>query len=589
MLITFSSALLIFVAVLTVLFLVALLFNRKLKVAKRRSKSGIVNFALLGVCGLLILLMVFQYFWSISVLYFLLYPITVFLLLTAVLYASASKWFYLLILVVLLHLIVLSLWFPPSGIMLTERIPALVALDEAKTWNPKLSKLNSYYNPFPLDIGLFLDFSKITSIMYTDVLNNWLITLFFIIAYDLILFSLVKDVSGSWKVGVLSVLLLMFTPPLALNPQPQWLANFFILIFLFGLFKALKGSPSLSNVILINLSYAVAILIHGTAAIGAVAVSILLLLMLFGRRLGINIATTAQHRSFVILVTISVYVLTLWRWVILGGINSIVAPLMGLVNSILNRVAVSTFSQYVPLYNQFVSPINAYAWSVPISLAFAFLLYQLVNRVKRKSLNVVFLSSLSLAGGALAFGGFLGAIFTASSNLQRYLGYPGMSLLIPVAAVMCAKILRSSSWKVISIGLISIVLFSAIGMFDPALSPQLYHGIESVTAANSADLIEGRTLYNILSGGKSVVSTGEISTAISYLSTVPEPLEKTIPFYAGSLKTDRAMVENLTVGKEAQSNIVYIWTSGILQAANDTLLNVVYNSGRHVAVESGSP
>jgi hypothetical protein len=587
--ISFSSGLLVFVSVLTVVFLVALLFNRRLKGVGWRPKAGIVNYALLGVCGLMILLMVFQYFWSTSVLYFLLYPITVFLLLIAIVYASASKRFYLLILVVLLHLIVLSIWFPPSGISLNERTSAIMMLDEAKTWNPNWNLLNPYYNPFPLDIGLSLVFSKITSIMYTDALGGWIVALFFVIAYDLILFSFVKDVSGRWKVGVLSVLLLMFTPPLALNPQPELLAYFLILVFLFGLFKALKGSPSFSTVILIILSYAVAISIHAVAAIGAVVVSILLLLMLFGRRLGLNIATTARHRYFVCLVTISVYVLTLWRWVVLGGINVIMAPLTALVNSILNRGTVSTFSQYVPLYNQFVSPIGAYAWSVPISLAFAFLLYHVVNRAERKSLNVVFLLSLSLAGGALAFGGFLGSMLTVSSGLQRYLGYVGLSLLIPVAAVACAKILRSSSWKILSLCLILIVLFSAIGICDPALSPQLYPGIKSVSATNSADLIEGHTLYSILSGEKSVVSTYEILTAISYLEIIPEPVNKTINSYAGSLKTHRLMIENLTVYKEAQSNIVYIWTPEILQAANDTLLNVVYNSGRYVAVESGSP
>jgi hypothetical protein len=589
--ISFSSGLLVFVAVLTVVFLVALLFNRRLKGAGWRPKAGIVNYALLGVCGLMILLMVFQYFWGTSVLYFLLYPITVFLLLLALISASASKRFYLLILVVLLHLIVLSLWSPPSGIMLDERTAAIAMLDKTKTWNPNWMLLNPYYNPFPMDLGLSYVFSQITSIIYTDALGGWIVDLFFVIAYDLILFSLVKDISGRWKAGVLSILMLMFTPPLVLNPAPELLAYLLVLVFLLGLFRALKGAPSFSNFMLITLSYTVGILIHAEAAIGAVAVSILLLLMLFGRRLGINIATTAQHRFFVYLVTVSVYVLTIWRWGVLGGITIVETPLISLVNRIINRSAgpVSTLHNYVPLYNQSVSPLIAYAWAVPISLAFAFLLYHVVNHAKRKSLNVVFLLSLSLAGGALVFGGFLGSMLTAVSGLQRYLGYAGLSLLVPVAAVVCAKILRSPSRKIVSLCLIAIVLFSVIAMLDPGLSPQLYPGIQSVTSANSADLIEGNTLYNILSGGKYVVSTYEISTAIGYLSTVSEPLEKTIPFYAGSLKTDRAMIENLTVGKEAQSNIVYIWTPEILQAANDTLLNVVYNSGRYVALESGSP
>jgi len=589
LLITFSFALLVFVALLTALYFALAVFDRRLKGVKREPKARIVNFALLGVCGLMILLIVFQYFWYVtSVLYFLLYPITVSLLLIAIFYASDSKKFHLLTLVVFLHFIVLFLWFPPSGTMLTERTSALVSLDETETWIPGGYLLNSYYSPFPLDLGLLYNFSKITSIAYTNVQSTWVITLFFIVAYDLVLFSFVKDVSGRWKAGVLGILLLMFTPPLALNPQPQWLANLFVLIFIFALFKALKSSPSFSDFILIMLSYVVAILFHGTAAIGASVVIILLILMLCGRRLGINIATTTRHRYFVCLVTVSVYVLTIGGWIVFEKINSVITPLMGLINSILNQGVVdSAFSHYVPLYNQFVSPIGAYAWSVPISLAFAFLLYQLVNHAKGKSLNVAFLLSLSFVGGALTFGGFLGSMLAASSNLQRYLGYTGLSLLIPVAATVCAKILRSSSRIVLSLCLTLIVLFSAIAVFDPAFSPWLYPEMESTTATSSADLIEGNTLYNILSGEEQhIVSTYEILYAISYSGTIPQPMQKAIYPYAHSLKINRLMAENLTSGKEILPNTVYIWTPEILQAANDNLLNVVYNSGRHVAVES---
>jgi hypothetical protein len=336
--------------------------------------------------------------------------------------------------------------------------------------------------------------------------------------------------------------------------------------------------------VLVNLSYAMAILFHGTAAVGVIVVSVLLMLMFFGRKVGVNVATTARHRSFLYVVSMSVYVVTFGRWVFLGGLRPIIDPLMGLVTDILGYGEVGWIgAEYVPLYDQFVLPIIAYAWGVPISLALAFVLYHVINRVKKKSLSIVFASSLSVAAAGLAFGGFLGSLFMAHGNLQRYLGYAGLVLFIPAAAIAFSRILRFSSWKVLSVGLISIILFSGIGICDPEFSPQLYRGLETVNPARSADLIEGKTLYAILPSGPFVFSTYEILVAFSYLTIGSEPSGKVI-YFSGSLKTHRIMVERLMEGGEAVPSTIYVWDSEILIAARNVSVNVVYNSGRHVAV-----
>jgi len=587
----FSYALLLFTAILTFVYLLLMIISSS-KIEKERICEGeqrnVSSRVIIFVAYLLAGLQTFVgYLWKDSLIYLLLFPVITLLLLILISRASAYKT-HVIGLTVYLHLLVLSLISLPSGVFITETTPASVMLDRTGVWNPVWNLLNPYYNPFPMQQGLYCVFSKITGINYVSYVFSWLIDLFFVIAYDLTLFTISKRLSGNWRIGCLSVILLSFTPSLVINPQPQWLANLFILVFMLGLFKALKDTPSFSSIVLVNLSYATAILLHGTAAIGMVVVSVLLILMFFGRKFGVNIATTAHHRSFVYVVSISVYVMTLGRWVVLGGITSVISPLRGLVNDILGYGEVSGVSaQYVPLYNQFVSPIIAYAWSVPISLAIAFLLYHFVNRVQKKTLNVVFLSSLSVAAAGLAFGGLVGSVFVANANLQRYLGYAGMALFIPVAAVVGIKIIQSLSWKIVGIGLISIVLFSGIGVCDPAFSPQLYREIKTVNPTSSADLIEGKTLYGILSERTYVVSTYEVLTALWYLSIVPESSGKSIRFYASSLKTHRIMIDKLMYEKEVASGITYIWSPEILSVANETLANVVYNSGRHVAVGRG--
>jgi len=584
-LIRFSYALLLFVAILTVVYFAILWFNGKFGVRhKHHLKVTTVKMTMVGTYVSIILLTISQRLWNTSVFYFLLYPTTVFLFLITVVESDNSNKKYLLVSAMLLHLIVLSIVFPPSGIFIDERTPALVKLDQAKNWDPNSQMLNSYYNPFPMDLGLFYVFSEVTGFSYIDLLSGWIVAFLFVIAYDLTLFSLAKKISGSWKVGILSILLFTFTPPATINPQPQWLANFFILVFLFGLFKALKDVPSLSSIVLVNLSYATAILLHGTAAIGVAVVTVLLALMCFGRRFGVNIATTARHRSFLYVVSISVYIMTFGRWIILRGLEPVLNPLIGLVTDILGYGEISWIgAQYVPLYDQFVSPISAYAWSVPIALALAFVLYHLITRVQKKSLSTVFASSLGITAALLAFGGFLGSLFMAYGNLQRYLGYAGLVLFIPAAAIAFVRIVRLSTWKVLSIGLISIVLFSGIGICDPEFSPQLYSGITTVNPARSADLIEGKTLYIIIPNGMSVFATYEILTAFSYLTIESNSTGKVI-YFGGSLKTHRIMVERLMEEGKAASGVTYVWTSEILKVAANVSVNVVYDSGRHVAV-----
>jgi len=582
----FNFALLLFFITLALIFLVILLFSCKSKNPKRELKSKTAKGALLGACVSLALLIILQRLWNTSLPYFLLYSVTVLLLLFATMGPSRSNKTYLLVLVMLLHVVALSMLFPRIGIMITERSPAFLQLREAKSWNPEWRLLDSYYNPFPMDLGLFYTFEVITSINYIDLFSKWIIFLSFLIAYDVTLFSLAKKVGGSWIVGVLAILLFTFTPPLIIDPQPQWLANLFVFLCTLELFKALKYSPSASNVILISLSYTVAILLHGTAAIFLVIVAILIALMFFGRKINMNITTTSFNRSFIYVVFTSICVITLCRWIILGGFEPVVNPVRALFDDLLG-IGQTTWvgTQYTSLYEEFVSPIVAYAWGLPISLAFAFLLFHFINRSKKKSLEVAFALSMSLTGLGLVFIGFLGSLFVSYANLQRYLGYASMPLLIPVAAITFVKILRYSSWKIVSISLVFILLFTEFGMCDPSLSPQLYTKIRTVNPIQLRNLVEGNTLRGIISENISVISTYEILTAIWYLNVLNESSENTTKFYASSLKIHRIMAEKLMEEKEALEGVIYIWTPEILTPIEDVPpINVIYNSGQHVAV-----
>lgn len=583
--ISFSSALLVFFAVLTTVYLILLL-----KSEKSRDKSIILlnkiglKIILLIASVLLVLLFIFERFMNTSVIYFLLYPIIVFLILITLVRSSDSNKTYLLVLSIFLHLMVLSVLIPSSGIMMTERTPALVELSKAKSWNTEWELLNPYYNPFPMDLGFIFSFSQITSIDFTAVLSEWAITLFFIIGFDLVVFSISKELGGSWKAGILGILILSFTPTANLNIQPQFIANFFVFVFALVLLKSLKNSSSIPSIIIANFIFAISILVHGTTAIALVFTFILFIFLRFGRSFGFNIQFSAHYRSFVYSLLTTIITVTFTRWIIVGGVEPVIFPLQRLINDIFGAPELTWIgSEYVPLYDVFVSPLLSYAWCIPFSLGIAFVLYHLIKRSQKKSLNVIFGSSLSLTAAILAFAGFVGGVFMAHGNLQRYLGYAGMTLFLPVAAVVCAKILRSHSQKIVSVCLISLVLFSGIAIYDPAFSQQIYSDLSTVNATRSADFVEGGTLYGVLSEKVRVVSTYEILTAFSYLNLVSEPPNR-IGFYAGSLKVHRIYAANLTETKEAIPGVIYILRPDVLTSLADAPVNVIYSSGRHVAV-----
>jgi len=581
----FSYALLLFTAILTAVYLVLMIVRSKTKkdLDRPAEKSVPAKPMLLAAYALAGLLSVIRFFWETSPIYFVLIPILITLLLILISKTSTYTT-YIIGLTIFIHLIVISLIFPQSGLFITERTPALIMLERAQVWNTEWEILNNYYNPFPMEQGLYYVVSQVTSLSYVSYFFSWIVNVFFVIGYDLALFSIAKKLSGDWRVGCLSIFLLSFTPPLIINAQPQCLGNLFVLVFMFGLCKALKDSPSLSSIILINLSYAVAIIIHGTAAIGLVFVSILILLMLFGRTFGVNIATTRPQRSFVYSVFTSISLITLARWIMFGGIQSVTNPLRGLFNEIFGQIETTWIgAEYVPLYDQFASPISAYAWSIPISLVMTYVLYQLITRKQRKTLSHVFSSSMGITAAGLSIVGFMGSMFMAHGNLQRYLGYSGMSLFIPIAAIVCVKFLRSSSVKVISVALISLVLFSGIAVFDPTLSPQLYGDFKSVNPTGSADIIESETFYKIFPDGTSIISTYEILTGVWYLSMLPESPDKRIGGYASSLKTHRLMIDKLIEEHYILPGVTYIWSPDLVESVADIPINVIYTSGRHVA------
>ncbi|MCW3995284.1 MAG: hypothetical protein NWE98_03930 [Candidatus Bathyarchaeota archaeon] len=328
----------------------------------------------------------------------------------------------------------------------------------------------------------------------------------------------------------------------------------------------------------------VAIFTHAVATLGIFVLLGILVGICFMSKVK-KVELSCLFKSSLLQVTIvMLVVMTLARWVYVAGVmESLIATIKSFTMELMGYRPEGLFTQYTPLYDQFVSPFNAYAWSIPVSMGSALILYYLISKKSLKSTMGVLVTSMYFAGSVFLLIGFIGGYFVSHVGFQRYFGYPSFIFLIPAAALLCVQLLKSS--KSLGILIILLMIFQAgVAMTDPAISPQLYRERKSVDAASSKDYIETCFLSNYLPAGKSIVAPYEVLVSFNYLAITQGT---TIIAYSGSLKIHRIMINKVVAENEVSQEIMYIWSPEIKTQVTEELLNVVYDSGRHIAFESG--
>jgi len=456
-------------------------------------------------------------------------------------------------------------------------------------WDPNWHLLHSTYDPLPMDLGLFGTVSMVTSIPYISQLNNWAIYLPFIIAYDLVLYSLTKRVTDSRVAGVIAIFILASTPPAnIISHGTKWIGNMFVLISALALIKAFDGPSSISNITVANLSYGAAILFHPSSVIGVflplgVVVVSYLANQAVKRKVWTKLFRSRLFRMTFILFT----VITLTRGLYTAGYLEDVLP--ALKNFALTAFGYSTpIESYTPVYEQAVSPVNAYAWSTPVAMASALVIYSLL---KRRAAGGAFTLVMSFVGGVFASLGLLVAV-AKSGGFQGAM-YPAFTLLIPAATVVGERVLRSSRTIAIAI-MVLMVLSVGVAVTDPMMSPQRYRetGAGDVPP-KMEDLLEARFMADVIPSdditeapvGTLLVAPYEITASFLYLSVA----EGRTPYryYTGSADLNRIVINSVVHDKALlPSRVMYIWPQrwlpDIKSHLADVPINVLYDSDRYV-------
>lgn len=585
---TFSKALVLFTVIMIPVYLALLMLSER--IAKKRGKLthsttlSIVVVSLFFVEALTISLLHTPSFRT-TLTYFILLPLIAGLLLSALHLSPSSNKMQALILVSAIVYHIALFYSPPFGVGLGERTVAGVKLLQEGHWNTDWRFLDPVYDPFPLDVCFYSIISMITSIPYINQLNGLVIWISSVIVFDLILYILVKRITGSWTIGVFAIFISELTPPLVPVHEAKYPATLLVLISALALIKAFDGSSPISNIIMANVSYVAAIFFHPSAAIGAFLPLGVVIVSYFAKQAVKGGTWTKLFGSRLFRTAFTLFgVVTLSRAIYTAGYLEGIIP--ALKDFVLVMFGYSPPSEaYMPVYEQAVSPVNAYAWSTPVAMASALVIYSLL---KRKVVGGAFTLVMCFVGAGFTFLGFLVAVAKAG-GFQGTM-YPAFVFLIPAAAVVGERSLRSS--RTIAVGvMILMVLFVGIALTDPMLHPQRYGetGAGNI-APKMEDYVEARFLVEAIPSGKSLMAPYEIGSFFSYLLVAEgKPSHR---YYTSSADLQRIITDRVVHDKELLLSVMYIWPQrwlpNIKSHLVDVPVNAYYDSGRYVIFESAS-
>jgi hypothetical protein len=484
----------------------------------------------------------------------------------------------LLFLVILLHVVIV--YNPSYGVSIDERHPALARIATEGFYDTSRPLLNPVYNPFPMDSGLFLILFYVTRLSPIVGTTQWLISFFMVLTIDLTLYSLVIKLMEEWSPGILAILILAITPPLNfLEHYCKLAGTMLVLISIFMLTIIFKGKISLSAILI---SYIAAIFYHPTAGLELFA--------LFGILLGSLLLKNSNEEAKAVLkiplfraCLVYLTIITLARWIYGGGSELLIPSVR---NYIIGMFQWEGEGKIVPLYERAgVNPIHSYAWSTPVAMAGALILYTLLKKKVRYSILIpslamggAFFLSIGLIGAYLRTGGFYASM------------YPGFILLMPSATLVALKALRSSS-KLITIFLVFLITLSAsVAIRDPMLMGKHVFQKESgeiigggYFAVGDEEFILARTLLLFVPTDKTI----KTSLGPGFLYLNPYNNVEAFVGFPGDPKYERDY--KLLLQGQIECNTIYVINiiqlpkTLLYEGINGTTINLLYNANRYVA------
>ncbi len=479
-----------------------------------------------------------------------------------------------LLVVLLLH-ITIALWKVDIQrvleIRVEERSAAMIALKLKGSWEGYL--LHSVYNPFPADIGLYTFFSHVTSLQPISGLLFLIISSSMIVACDLALYSSVTRLANDPLAGVLTVLLLIFTPAISLPaPQQRWISDILVIFFILTLAKLCKAKDTQPLLLMLIILYTSSIFYHPSGTISVIIVLGIIIVFSFFKK------NSNLKLSMFVLLTVITFAKNAFA---AGSLEALIPTLK---NFIIASLSGRELKEAVPRSELVLSPIHAYAWSMIPSMSSAYAIYMFFKR--KKDTDALLLQGLYVGGALFAFLGFLGVIFRAPIRGPALASY---LVLAPLAGVLTAKVLRTRSIFA-SVLISTIIIGACISLTDPTGNSLLLR-TQRGTAINAGirDFEEALLFSESIPYDKDLFAPHEVVSCMSYISVAEvRPWHKFIALTAlPHRNVINQLLDNVTITKDT----IYIWPErwhpdiASFMSESGLRFSVYYTSGRYTIFE----
>jgi len=262
----FSQMLIISYILLSMLFVIMTFFSKTTSEAKKWARTRLIHVCVLVVLAAevvyLLLAMSNPPAFKLSVGYITGVAVLAAAIVTLV---KSSRSFLLLPLLLIFH--VVFLYDHLLQLNISERVDIAVLMGKTGRYVP--GSVRHIYEPFPVHLFLQYVVPSILGFREIGFMNPWLYYIVFIIAYDLVIFTLVRNITKSNDIAFLSVLILLLTPPAnIIRHLAKWPGNLLVLVAILVLIKRWEErNLSLGSLIVIILCYIAAILFHPSATI----------------------------------------------------------------------------------------------------------------------------------------------------------------------------------------------------------------------------------------------------------------------------------------------------------------------------------
>jgi len=484
---TFFSALILFAATLIVLFTALLIIthnrrDKEIRIISEGTGRTMLKAALILSIILLALVLATNIKQSYPQYYYALVAIDAALLVTPIMAISDEKKLTALALptIITLQVDLLNAQLPPTGVGVGEGAEMYRGMYLTGHWSFSFAH-NPAYNPFPAQVYQVVALGKVMGLEWFSALLWGFWYTIFITAFDLLIYVITFYLVHDVRAALIAVLFINVTPETSLTLNPHlWLSTFLVFLAVITALKSIESKYPMGYAAISVVSYVTAML-SLTTAILIILIMILLFLAIYilpklrlyqpitNKNHNMHVLTILFASYTIISILVMAYTEGYLQYVypmIQSFINGLIMKLQSLF--IQPQTPASIGPEHFMLYAS-TNPTLAYAWSLAISIATAYLLYVMTVKRRESPWIIVFLLTGIIAPvlAALQMLFFRGGL---PININAYTAIP---LVFPVVGLVMSK-LRNKGLSMLALLTILLIALVFVGAHDPNVNPVEY-------------------------------------------------------------------------------------------------------------------